>query len=159
MGQTRKRKQKGGVATELRARKALTLKKRQGPAPTESQMRALHEAMNEAMKTSKKRVVKRYFSAMSMPRRISVRSRKPANLGEGMLTHKEFAKAQRLLVEEAEKKYKNALALQERATEMENGSEKNAAETAANKAVDNAKTEFDLLMGKMARLGMAEKES
>ena len=158
MGQTRKQKQRGGAATELRARKAYlsTLKKRQGPAPTESQMRALHEAMKKAMK---KRVVKRYLSAMNKPRRISERSRKPAYLGEGMLTHKEFAKAQRLLVEEAEKKYKNALAVQERATEMENGSEKNAAKTAANKAVDNAKTEFDLLMGKMARLGMAEEES
>ncbi len=46
MGRTRKQKQRGGVATELRARKAyLSRKKRQGPAPTESQMRALHTAM------------------------------------------------------------------------------------------------------------------
>ncbi len=49
MGRTRKQKQRGGVATQSRARKAylstLKLKKRQGPAPTESQMRALHTAM------------------------------------------------------------------------------------------------------------------
>jgi hypothetical protein len=43
MGQTRK--QKGGVATQSRARKASRLRKRQGPAPTESQMREMNKAM------------------------------------------------------------------------------------------------------------------
>ena len=51
MGQTRKlkRKQKGGVATELRARKAYlsTLKKRQGPPPTKNQLKRLKKAASQ----------------------------------------------------------------------------------------------------------------
>lgn len=49
MGQTRKRKQKGGVATELRARKAYlsTLRKGKGPAPTENQLKRLKKAASQ----------------------------------------------------------------------------------------------------------------
>ena len=44
-----KRKQKGGVATELRARKAYlsTLKKRQGPPPTKNQLKRLKKAASQ----------------------------------------------------------------------------------------------------------------
>lgn len=83
--------------------------------------------------------------------RRSGRSRKPASLGEGMLTPKEFAAETRRIkaeIEEAEMKHRKALAAQQRATEMENGNAKKA----ANKAVDKAKTEVDLLMEQMSKL-------
>ena len=83
--------------------------------------------------------------------RRSERSRRPASLGEGMLTLKEFAAETKRIkaeIEEAEIKHRKALAAQQRATEMENGNAKKA----ANKAVDKAKTEVDLLMEQMSKL-------
>ena len=68
-----------------------------------------------------------------------------------MLTPKEFAAETRRIkaeIEEAETKHRKALAAQQRATEMENGNAKKA----ANKAVDKAKTEVDLLMEQMSKL-------
>jgi len=90
-------------------------------------------------------------SATQGATRRSGRSRRPASLGEGMLTPKQFAAETKRIkaeIEEAEKKHRKALLAQQRATEMENGNAKKA----ANKAVDKAKTEVDLLMEEMARL-------
>ena len=68
-----------------------------------------------------------------------------------MLTPKQFLAETKRINEEikkAETKHRKALTAQQRATEMENGNAKNA----ANKAVDEAKTEVALLIEKMSKL-------
>jgi hypothetical protein len=68
-----------------------------------------------------------------------------------MLTPEEFARRQREINEEikmAVTEHRKALAARRRANKIENGNAKNA----ANKAVDKAKTEVDLLIEKMSKL-------
>ena len=87
-------------------------------------------------------------SQRGLTSRRSGRSRRPASLGEGMLTPKEFAAETKRINEEikrAKTEHIKALAAQQRATEMENMNAKKA----ANKAVHKAKTEVDLLIEEM----------
>lgn len=102
-------------------------------------------------KAASRRLATHMSATRGSATRRSGRSRRPASLGEGMLTLKEFAAETKRIkaeIEEAETKHRKALAAQQRATEMENGNAKKA----ANKAVDKAKTEVDLLMEQMSKL-------